>query len=204
MLLESWLLYVMVTIAVAATPGPGNLAIVVQTMNYGLISSIPIICGITIGLFLLAVIAITGLSATIVASEQLFIIIQYVGAGYVMFLGLKMIVSKIDYNIPKETRRLEKGKLFRQGIMLSVPNPKAILFFSALFPLFIDPGGDVTIQLMILLFTHFILSTMVLFSYALVTGKISPFLKNYNRSVNRVIGSIFVAVAIYLMLQGYF
>ncbi len=200
MLFESWLLFTAAVMFASITPGPGNLAVMVQSMNHGYSSSIPVICGILAGLFLLGTVTCVGLITTFATSLEIFSVLQYLGAAYLLFLGLQMIFGTSHFDMPEDSHTMKWGKLFFRGFMVAAPNPKSIAFFAVLFPPFINPASSIEWQLVIMLFTMLFFSLVLLLVIALITDKIAPALRRYGQSINRISGCMFVLLAIYLIL----
>jgi len=142
MALDQWLLYLIMVLAATGTPGPAVLFIMTNATRYGWQKAIFIALGNIIGLLSLGIVAVTGLGALLEASELAFAVVKYIGAAYLIYLGIKMIRSK-GLKIGEETvhaskKQVSSFKLFLQAYLVAVSNPKAIVFLTALFPQFID------------------------------------------------------------------
>lgn len=118
-----------------AIPGPGNLALLTSTAQAGLRGGLVAALGIMAGDQLLMWAAVAGLSALLLASPMWFGVIQWLGALYLAYLGVRMVTAK-----PGDAPLLDmsSGRFFRQSFFITLLNPKAIVFYMAFFPLFVD------------------------------------------------------------------
>ncbi|MCP4745659.1 MAG: LysE family translocator [Desulfobacteraceae bacterium] len=200
MSVENWILFVTVCFVASMTPGPGILSVITHSVYYGTKNSIPIILGILSGLFLLSLMAVMGLGALLESSKTLFIWLQYVGAAYLCFIGIKTFKLKTPFPEKPCTDKQKKNtiNLYLQGISVSLVNPKAIGFFSALFLPFITPNGNVHLQFAILLMTLLGCSTFSLFFYSIGAQIVSPAIKKYTKILNKITGSCFIGLSVML------
>ena len=118
-----------------AIPGPGNLALLTSTAQAGLRGGLVAALGIMAGDQVLMWAAVAGLSALLLASPMWFGVIQWLGAFYLAYLGVRMVTAK-----PGDAPLLDmsSGRFFRQSFFITLLNPKAIVFYMAFFPLFVD------------------------------------------------------------------
>jgi threonine/homoserine/homoserine lactone efflux protein len=122
-----------------AIPGPGNLALLTATAQGGRKGGISATCGVIVGDQVLMWAAVGGLAAVLQAAPIWFLALQWAGALYLGYLGVQMIRAK-----PEEALLLDmsSGRYFRQTLFITLLNPKAIVFYMAFFPLFIDPAQN--------------------------------------------------------------
>ena len=200
MSIENLTLFVAVCLIASMTPGPGILSVITHSVYHGTKNSIPIILGILSGLFLLSIMAVMGLGVLLESSKTLFIWLQYIGAAYLCLIGIKTFKSKTPFPTELCPEKQEKSsiKLYLQGVGVSLVNPKAIGFFSALFLPFINPNGHIYSQFTVLLSILLGCSTFSLFFYSIGAQIISPTIKNYTKFVNKVTGSCFISLSIML------
>lgn len=129
--------YVLAVIVFLAIPGPGNLALLISTAKGGLRGGALATLGVIAGDQVLIWAAVAGLAAVLLAMPALFQALQWAGALYLGWLGIRLLMSRggtgsvIDIPI---------GQYFRQSLLITLLNPKAIVFYMAFFPLFIDPA----------------------------------------------------------------
>jgi homoserine/homoserine lactone efflux protein len=170
MSLEMLLLYLATWTLVALTPGPAVLCAMSQATRFGFRASLVGICGIQTGNLLFFVSVASGLAALLATATQAFTVLRWVGAAYLFYLGIRIIVGSFRSTDAKaETQpalRLSRRGLFLQGLLIQVTNPKALLFVSALFPQFLDAQRPLLPQLGILLVVTVTVDLLVLSGYA--------------------------------------
>ena len=204
MSLDQWLLYLIMVLAATGTPGPAVLFIMTNATRYGWQKAIFIALGNIIGLFSLGIIAVTGLGALLETSELAFSVVKYIGAVYLIYLGIKMIRSK-GLQIGEETvhtspKQVSSRKLFLQAYFVAVSNPKAIVFLTALFPQFIDTESALLPQFSLLIATLMGFSFFFLMGYALLAHRARAWLSHSERIkvLNRASGGIFIGFGVLL------
>ena len=129
--------FVLAVIVFLAIPGPGNLALVSSTAKGGIRGGLAATLGVIAGDQVLMWAAVAGVSAVLLASPALFAAVQWAGAAYLAWLGARMLLAR-----PGDAPVLEirVGQYFRQALWITLLNPKAIVFYMAFFPLFVDPA----------------------------------------------------------------
>ena len=198
MTLQSWLIYLILVLVATATPGPAVLFVMTNATLYGWEKSLFAALGNVTGLFLMGIVAVTGLGALLNTSELAFSLIKYAGAAYLVYLGLRLFFQRgIDLNelqgafspAEKSTR-----KIFLQAIGVALSNPKAIVFLTALFPQFLVIDQSLPGQFFILITTLMFFSFLFLMGYALLAHKAKFWLMKPARIrvFGRISGSIFV------------
>jgi threonine/homoserine/homoserine lactone efflux protein len=151
------------------------------------------------GLFCLSAAAMLGLGALLASSEVLFNAVKIIGAGYLFYLGVKQLFKKgpmLPDGIEGEAGRVRptRGKLYKSAFLTAVTNPKATMFFTALFPQFIDQGAALLPQFLILTSIFMALSVSSLSVYAALASRAKGVLTRpaLSRWVSRVVGSTFI------------
>ncbi|MBC3409931.1 LysE family transporter [Pseudomonas sp. SWRI51] len=129
--------FVIAFIVLLAIPGPGNFALITATGKGGIKGGLAATCGVILGDQVLMWLAVAGVAALLAAYPAAFHVVQWAGAGYLAWLGLRMVLSKPGA-APREGG-MNNGRYLRQTMMITLLNPKAIMFYMAFFPLFIDP-----------------------------------------------------------------
>ena len=117
-------------------PGPGNLAIITSTGKGGVAGGVASVFGLLVGDQILLWLTVAGVAAILAANPLLFHALQWFGAAYLAWLGFKMLTAKPG---AKPLLDIKPGHYFRQSMLITVFNPKAIMFYVAFFPQFIDP-----------------------------------------------------------------
>ncbi len=128
--------FVIAVIVFLLIPGPGNLALITSTGKGGLRGGFASILGLIAGDQVLMWTAVAGVAALLAASPTAFRAVQWLGAGYLAWLGLRMILAKPG---DKPVLQMKPHHFFRQSLVITLLNPKAIVFYMAFFPLFVDP-----------------------------------------------------------------
>ncbi len=128
--------FVVTIIVFLLIPGPGNLALITSTSKGGIMGGIGATVGVIAGDQVLMWSAVAGVSALLAAYPDAFQAVQWLGAAYLAWLGAKMLLAKPG---AAPVLNITAGHYFRQTMMITLLNPKAILFYMAFFPLFVDP-----------------------------------------------------------------
>lgn len=148
------------------TPGPAVLLVVSQGVRSGFKSSQRGILGILAGNAIYFVLSALGLGALLMSSAVLFQIIKWVGAAYLVFIGLKMLFAKGAASADDLAIEAKPSmRLFSEGLVTQLSNPKAIVFFSALLPQFLSPDGGVIEQFAILGIVSLVIELCVLLTH---------------------------------------
>ncbi len=129
--------FVIAFIIVLAIPGPGNFALITATGKGGIKAGMAATCGVILGDQVLLWLAVAGVATLLAAYPAAFHVVQWAGAAYLAYLGLRMLLSKPG-GAPRASR-MDNGHYLRQTMMITLLNPKAIMFYMAFFPLFVDP-----------------------------------------------------------------
>lgn len=157
MTVELLLIFAATMIFLAMTPGPAVLVVVSQGMRYGARQSLQGTLGILTANAIYFALSAAGLGALLLASATLFQTLKWLGAGYLIFLGVKLLFAKSTAKASEKpasgTTEVERricGRLFLQALITQLSNPKALVFFAALVPQFITTGDDVPLQFLVL------------------------------------------------------
>ena len=203
MSLNTWLLYLVTVFFVSATPGPNMLLAMTHGIHYGWRRTLATCLGLMSGLGLIMAASVAGLGALLMASEQLFALIKYAGAAYLIYLGIKTWRS-----VPTPVQEVsEDGRsahtpwaMFRTGLLVSLSNPKAFIFFTALFPQFMDARLPQAPQLVILATSFVVIESSWQMAYAGGGSRLAGWLNTARRLtlVNRFSGGAFVGAGVLL------
>jgi len=170
MSIQIFLLYFATWSLVSLSPGPAAMCVMAQSTRFGFRSSLAGVSGVQLGHVVFFVCIGLGLGKLLATATTAFTILRVVGAIYLFYLGVRIILSTLRHRLPKAAqppmRLPAQRNLFLQGLLIQLTNPKALFFFSALLPQFIDPHRSVPGQLIILLFTTIGVDSVVMSSYA--------------------------------------
>ena len=205
MFIENWLMFVSIAFVATVTPGPAVFLVISNSVSYGLKNTVITILGNISGLLVMSGLSVLGLSAVLLHSVLLFSIIKFVGAAYLIYLGVKLWrhgFGRVDSGIGSVRKTKLPGLLNRylQGLFISLSNPKAIAFTMALFPQFLDEAQPLLPQFSFLVLTFMSLSFGCLFSY----GYVAENVKSRGRSsgfsayISKIFGSAFIVSGIAL------
>ncbi len=128
--------FVLAVIVFLAIPGPGNLALVTSTSKGGVPGGLAATLGVMAGDQVLMWLAVAGVATLLVTSPRLFAAVQWLGAAYLAWMGWRMLRAKPG---DAPVLHIRAGQYFRQALLITLLNPKAIVFYMAFFPLFVDP-----------------------------------------------------------------
>ena len=186
---EKWKLFVAATAVIAATPGPNMLLVMTTSTRVGLRRSLATMAGCLTGILALMTLSVGGLGAVLSAAPQAFTALRLAGAGYLVYLGAKMWLNP-------SAAAAHQG-LYRQGLLVSLSNPKAILFAAAFLPQFLDPAKPQGPQFLALLCLFAIIEVSCYLTYALGGRQVAALLSRprFRRAFDRCAGAVFVAFA---------
>lgn len=201
--IETWLAFVAASLVLTMTPGPSILLGVVHAMKYGASKTVVTALGDISANFLQMMLVAIGLGAVIASSESAFLVIKWFGIVTLIYMGIKMLLSKpLEINKVSEEAPVPMHRLFLSGFFVAAGNPKAIVFFTAFFPQFIDPTQPLLQQMAIMCPTMAILDFTWVMIYALSTKKFLGFMKTHPMVLNRVGGSALISASIFLMFSS--
>jgi leucine efflux protein len=188
--------FIVAIIVFLAIPGPGNLALITSTSKGGIRGGLAATLGVITGDQVLMWLAVAGVAALLATYPTAFKIVQFAGAAYLAFLGVKMLIAKPgDAPILK----MDSKRFFMQSLAITLLNPKAIVFYMAFFPLFIDPvrhQGLLTFGVMA------VTVALLTFIYGLCSTLITHFAAERIRSSPRMTGALNKIAGIFLIGFG--
>ncbi len=172
MFLSNLLLFASMIVVLALTPGPDVIYITTRGMAQGRRAAFLSTVGICVGYLVYTLLAALGLSALLQSSALAFDIVRYVGAIYLMYLGIRSLFSKAGSPLTKgEVKAAPPARLLGQGILTSLLNPKGILVFAALLPQFVNAHqGSVPLQMIALGLTFTLICFCMYAGYAYLSG----------------------------------
>ncbi|MBV9494668.1 MAG: LysE family translocator [Acidobacteria bacterium] len=197
MSVSSLLLFAAMELVLCLTPGPAVLLVMSQAMRRGQRASIRGALGILAGNSLYFLLSAIGLGALLVASARVFEALRWLGAAYLVFMGLKMIVKRTKNEEDGQPRAEERS--FLQGLVTQLANPKAIVFFTALLPQFIDPkAGRLALQFFVLGVISVVIELPVLALYGFLADRGRELYGRHAKWVERIAGSLLIAAGVKL------
>jgi threonine/homoserine/homoserine lactone efflux protein len=169
--LEIWMAFVCAATILLVIPGPTILLVLSQAIAHGRKSAIPLVAGVVSGDLTAMTLSLLGLGALLSVSAALFTVLKWVGAGYLIFLGVRLWLVRPDVERRAPSAAIPaRRSLFKSAFIVTALNPKGIAFFVAFLPQFVNPRGPVPSQLIILGATFLILAGINAALYAIFAG----------------------------------
>jgi len=197
---EVWLLFVVTEAVLSLTPGPAVLYVLSQAIQRGPGKSVWASWGILTANAMYFILSATSLGAVIVASYRLFFLIKRIGAAYLVYLGISSFFGKSSMmSLPEAGANGRSGfRILRDGFLLQAANPKALLFFTAILPQFIDAHHNVAFQIFILGISSILVEFAILFTYGQLAGRVLSTARNprFEKLTNRIGGSLLVLAGV--------
>lgn len=196
--LETYFAYVVVCLVATVVPGPTNMLIVANGMRHGMRAGLQNVAGTLVSLTIMVAIAGIGLTSFIALAGEWFTWVKFAGAAYLCWIGWKMIRSSSEAGSPASSAMPSRG-FFLQGMLVSLGNPKQLLFFGALMPQFLDPSANHAVQILILGATALAFSAASDGTYAIVSGSVGRKLTPARmRQIARIGGGFLVGGGLWL------
>ena len=199
MSLELWIAFVIAAEIVLVIPGPTIILVVSQAIAHGRRAVVPLVVGVTLGDLTAMTVSLLGLGAVLAASATLFAILKWIGAIYLVYLGIRLWRSKphkraLGFAAAGQARSLSRG-----AFIVTALNPKSIAFFVAFLPQFIHPQQASGPQLVLLGASFLVLATLNAALYAIFAGQLRDFLQNsrVQRWFDRCGGSALIGAGIF-------
>jgi threonine/homoserine/homoserine lactone efflux protein len=187
-------------------PGPAVLYIVAQSIEHGRSAGLVSMLGVQAGALVHVAAAALGLSALLVQSSVAFDVVKYAGAAYLIFLGLRKLLARERFETTGERPPRRLDRLFAQGVVVNVLNPKTALFFFAFLPQFVDvSAGSVGLQIALLGVVFILIAIVSDGLYAVAAGTASDWLRGsrtFVRAERWVSGTVLVALGVTAALSG--
>jgi threonine/homoserine/homoserine lactone efflux protein len=192
--MDAYLLFSVIAIATILSPGPGVLLTLTNSIRYGVPGAVGGIFGIAFGTFIVAGVSATSVGVILATSTIAFTIMKYIGALYLLYLGIKLWNSKTPRMDTKTNTTKNITIQFLEGIILQVTNPKAVFFFMSIFPQFINYSSEFIGQFILLVITYSSLVLIIHFMYAYLAKKARKWLSTPKggKIVNRAGGGTFM------------
>jgi RhtB (resistance to homoserine/threonine) family protein len=205
--MDQFYFYIFMSVLLVILPGPDTGLATNNTIRYGRSGGIRTVLGITSGLFIHTAAAALGLSAIIVKSSFLFSVFKYVGALYLIYLGVMAIWSlrknQIDRNTNTITNLNNSSSCFRQGFLTNLLNPKVAVFFLTFLPQFVVPDRNILLQFLIMGGIYIILTLLWFMIYVYLINYISVWMKKPSTQhlIQGVTGAVLIGFGIKLALE---
>jgi threonine/homoserine/homoserine lactone efflux protein len=195
--LHTFLLFAAAAVVVLVIPCPAVLYVVARGVTQGRRAAGISVLGVALGNFMHTLFAAVGLSALIASSATAFTVVKYAGAAYLIFIGVRALMGGGDAEPQVAPRHRSHRRLFVQGFVVDLLNPKTALFFLAFLPQFVDPAGPVAVQMLALGATFSLLGLVTDGAYALAAGTLGERLgPHLERRLERASGLVYIGLGV--------
>ncbi|MBK5447857.1 LysE family translocator [Bacillus sp. TH22] len=207
-MMENFFLFIIMSICLIILPGPDTAMATKNTLIAGKIGGVKTVFGTCVALLIHTLAAVIGLSALIVKSALLFSIFKYVGAVYIVYIGIKALLAvrnteDLNTNDVPINNDNKHTSCFRQGFLTNLLNPKIAVFFLTFLPQFLNPNHNTFIQLLVMGLTYLILTVIWFAFYIFLIDKISAFMKKpkTQRYIQGITGIVLIGFGIKLAFE---
>jgi len=194
--------FLIATLVLALTPGPGVVFIVTRTLAQGRTAGLASVAGVALGNGVNALGASIGLAALFAASATAFTVVRWAGAGYLLWLGIQALRQPTAQADGKPLAPAQPRKLFRDGFFVALLNPKTTLFFAAFIPQFLHPEGSQAAQALTLSVLFVVIAAITDSAYALLAGSLAPLLRGAAGKGRYVSALVYFALGLYAAFGG--
>ena len=202
-----WLAYFLAAWLIALSPGSGAVLSMSHGLQYGVRQTTATIVGLQIGLASILLVAGAGVGALLLASTTAFMVVKVLGAGYLIWLGVKQWREPVDgaasdAAAPSEPAGLSVRQRVLRGALTNATNPKGIVFMVAVLPQFIDPNKPLALQLAILLVTTLAVDSVVMHGYAFLASRLRALMQSVRarKTQNRMFGGVLMGMGASLLM----
>jgi threonine/homoserine/homoserine lactone efflux protein len=202
----SFLLFLAGALVLLVIPGPAVFYILSRTLGQGRLAGVVSAGGIAVGTLVHVAAAVLGLSAILVSSARAFYAVKYIGAAYLVFLGARMLLRRDSEELTGGEEGHSLRRIFAQGVLVNLLNPKTALFFLAFLPQFVDPSrGHASAQILFLGTSFAFFGLCSDSSWALLAGTLAQKLCNnlrWRRAQRNISGSALIALGLATAFSG--
>ncbi len=199
----TWLLFLAASIGLSASPGPNGLLALTHGALHGRRKALNTIAGGVAGFVAVIALSMFGIGALLQSSLAWLMVLKWVGGAYLVVLGVQVWrAPPIELDPAAQPTRTSGAVMFRQGLLSAVTNPKAVLFFAAFLPQFIDPRRSLALQFGVMAGTFAAVELITEYLLASMANRLRPWLRRVGKRFNRVCGATFIAIGAALPLRG--
>ncbi|HEY9030308.1 MAG TPA: LysE family translocator [Kangiella sp.] len=198
MSIEIWISFIAAAMVLCFTPGPTVFLVIGQALSHGKKSAIPLVTGVLTGDLIAMSLSLAGVGALLSASAALFNAVKWLGAAYLIYLGIKSWKARATISSQVDIKPMAIRSVYRDSLIVTALNPKGIIFFMAFFPLFIAPDKAVLPQMIILAFSFLLVSGASALFYALSSGYLRHKVHSahFQNGFNKVSGGMLVGAGV--------
>jgi len=196
---HTWLIYLMAAVGLSLTPGPNSLLALTNGALHGHRRTLWTVAGGALGFVAVIALSMLGIGALLQASASALLVLKWVGGAYLVWLGIQLWrAPPLQLQPSADTPFARRSQLFRQGLFAAVSNPKALLFYGAFLPQFLDPARSLWLQFAVMAGTFAAIECVVEYLLARMAHRIRPVLEGYGKRFNRICGGAFAAMGVAL------
>ncbi|NKB77344.1 MAG: LysE family translocator [Gammaproteobacteria bacterium] len=205
--IDQYWVYTVIVIILMVSPGPAVVLAITNGMLHGPVNAFMAILGNMTGFLIISSITVASLGVVIEYSTYIFSVVKWLGGSYLIYLGIRMWLTKKDrIGIRQQidsVKQLNTGQLYRRGLIVTLSNPKAIGFVVAIFPQFVNLNRPLVSQYLVLAITMILIQGLVLLTYAYLSSQIRVWLNSPGRLniFNRTSGTTFIGFGLSLFLS---
>ena len=201
--LNTWLIYLLAAIGLSLSPGPNGLLALTHGALHGRRKALYTIFGGAFGFVAVIALSMFGIGALLKASLAWLTVLKWIGGAYLVWLGIQIWRSPaIGVDIRGAVKPRAGWSLFRQGALSALTNPKALLFFAAFLPQFIDPARSLVVQFFVMAGTFATIEIATEVLIASMAHRLNPWLRRVGRRFNQACGGVFMAIGVALPLRS--
>lgn len=201
---ETWLAFAAASAVLVAIPGPTILLVISYAIGHGRRAALPTVAGVALGDFTAMTASMLGLGALLAASAELFLLLKWIGAAYLIYLGVKLwrapvVAATLDEAAVAKSRPDIGSKMFWHAFAVTALNPKSIIFFVAFLPQFLTPGAPLVTQMVIMEATFVLLAVVnaALYASAATAARGAIASPRVQQAVNRTGGSLLIGAGVF-------
>ena len=195
--------FVPAALAIVLAPGPDTMYVVTRSLGDGRAAGVVAGCGTATGVLVHTAAAVAGLAALLRASATAYTVVKYVGAAYLCYLGVRLLLSDESFDVGTAERTRSLAESYRRAVVINVTNPKVAVFVLAFFPQFVPAAADAPVQMSILGVVYAGLSLFYLAGVALFAGRVRTRLLDSvraSRAIRYLSGSVLIGFGVRLVL----
>ena len=199
---NTWLIYLLAAIGLSLSPGPNGLLALTHGALHGRRKALYTIFGGAFGFVAVIALSMFGIGALLKASLTWLTVLKWIGGAYLVWLGIQIWRSPaIGIDVGGAVKPRAGWSLFRQGALSALTNPKALLFFAAFLPQFIDPARSLVVQFVVMAGTFAVIEIATELFIASMAHRLNPWLRRVGRRFNQACGGVFIAIGVALPLR---
>jgi threonine/homoserine/homoserine lactone efflux protein len=199
-------LFITGTIVIVVIPGPNIFYLIARSIHQGRMAGLASVLGIEAATTIHICAATLGLTSVLLSSALAFNIVKYLGAAYLVYLGIRKLLSREEESRSEIKPEGELKQVFVQGFLVNLLNPKTSLFFFAFLPQFVDPGnGSVPVQILSFGLVLVLLATAIEVAYVLLASRLRTWLRGnetFSRRQRYFAGSAYIGLGLATALSG--